>query len=259
MNNELEDVLVLYGFVDKKDWTHYQYESKSIPRVTEILSETIGKEYLTKWAANLGKRYFTEKKIILDTGTLVHELIDSRLVLFPTEEEIYRNSKEFADIRLAERCLRNFDLWLNKITKNYTIEALALEKKLVCPLYGGTLDFLCKINNKVYILDFKTSKSISVDYFYQLMLYKMAMDFNRNKTLDSIQFPIINGLGVIRVDKYKENSYEFLLADYEYDSEFLNNVEASANNMLRWFYSKHYIDNEFKRFNREYKDLERWL
>jgi hypothetical protein len=87
----------------------------------------------------------------------------------------------------------------------------------------------------------------------------MSMDFNRNKTLDNTQFPIINGLGVIRVDKYKENCYEFLLADYEYDNEFLNNVEASANNMLRWFYSKHYIDNEFKRFNREYKDLERWL
>lgn len=79
-----------------------------------------------------------------------------------------------------------------------------------------------------------------------------AVDYQRS--IGNLELPEISGVGIIRVDKEKQNNYEFLLADKGTDFTFLNNISAYADNMVYWFYQYQSIEYQYKQFKKNFKN-----
>ena len=250
------DPLILSGIIAKRDkWNHYMYNNIPVPRVSEILSATIGKDYLKKWAAKLGDNYENESLRILDTGTLAHYLIEDFLTYGHIKDNYDSTTIKYADRDQSYNCFNNFISWWNyMIDTGYKIDVLELEHTVTCPYYGGTIDCIANITDPDgysanYILDFKSSKSISQDYFLQTMMYLKAYEYH-----DAfINLPTINGIGVIRVDKEK-SKYEYMIARKDIDYNFLYSLNEAVNAMVYWFYNQINISYEYKQFRNYYNN-----
>ena len=250
--------LNLSGVEDRTEkWTHYSFEGYGVPRVSEILDATIGKSYLNAWAASLGDKYQHERMKILDTGSMAHEMIEDFLVKGYIKESYNFHN---ADTMKAYKSYHNFVKWWNDMRiKGYKIKILAVEKVITCPFYGGTCDCIASIEDfdgiaRTYVLDFKTSKSIDYSYFLQTMLYLKGILYNQLYVInDFIDIPSINGVGVIRVDKEKDN-YEYLIADYDRDYPFIYRLEQATSDMINWFYEQISVQYEYKQFRNNWSN-----
>ena len=192
---------------------HYTFQGNPVPRVTNILDACIGDKYLVEWAANVGRvKYDLIRSQALEAGTIAHEAIDDYLSgkrdFFDT---IKVKSTDQKVIDQATTATRNFLHWESNLNKmGYMIdEIIGLEVPVITPWYGGIIDAIARINGAAYILDFKTSKSISFKYLIQTCAYMLGV----NMGFCDIKDIPINGVGIIRVGKYK----------HEFEDYFLNN------------------------------------
>lgn len=239
--HDLFDALILEGIVDKREkWNVYKFGDINIPRVSEILKECIGKDYLLKWALRLGKEAYDRESIdTLITGTLVHEMIEYFL-LYGVKKEI--KYKSYRMMMRTEKAYSNFLSWYrNMINKGYELIPVYIEKEITCPWYGGTIDCVLRIIHKemeidkVYIIDFKTSKRISIEYFLQTYAYYWAIIWNKNNIDPSLVN--VDGIGIIRVDK-EVDKYEDLFLDYDNPEKgrILDDIGFGLFSMINWFY-----------------------
>ena len=78
---ELQDVFLLDGVDEARGkMDTYTFNNIPVPRVSNILKECIGKEYLMMWAAKLGKQQFAIERIKATTiGSRVHDMIENYL------------------------------------------------------------------------------------------------------------------------------------------------------------------------------------
>lgn len=161
----------------------YYHNNIQVPRVTEILSSMLHEESLMGWSNYLGfkkKRYSAVLSISADIGTYTHGLIEDYLsngfVILNTIPPRYRFS--------VENAFLSFVNWYNILLQN-DINILGLETQLTCEWFGGTYDMLISINNKTYLVDFKTSNHISYKHFIQASAYKYMLELN-NIYIDGI-------------------------------------------------------------------------
>lgn len=198
------DILELEGIeeVRSQEWINYNHDEKGVPRVSHILAQCENQEGLIQWAANIGRRkydYYREKA--LNIGTIVHENIDEYLMskyVYHTPFSIDFNNIEDDYRKSVYNSFENFKLWEKRL-EEYGCkieEVVGLEIKVTCLWYGGTIDGIVKINGRYYIIDFKTSKKISMSYFLQASAYMWIVNNGYAPGL-----PHIDGIGIIRVDK----------------------------------------------------------
>ena len=258
---DLNDILANVELDEKRSgWNTYSFNGMNVPRTTYIIGDTIYKEYITQWAARLGESYNKEMRSILDTGSLAHAMIEDFIINGKIKSDYEYNK---ADPIQAMRAFQNFkSFWNDMKNKGYTIESVAIEVPFSTPWYGGTIDFIARIIfpngvSKLFILDFKTSKSISYSYFLQTIMYANAYTFLRNNVslLDKPFLPIdpgpLNGIGVIRVDKEKDK-YEYVLADFMIDIDFIAHLQDAAGAMINWYYNMNNIEIQYKNFRNTY-------
>ena len=211
-----------------KAFGRYMFNGVYVPRVTSILPFCRGdNEYLMRWASKLGKDYETENENILYIGSMVHELIEEYL-LYNTSFKLTRIRKCKDDIKTS---YNNFLYWYNSMPTD--ISVYVSEMPLICPYYGGTLDAILTINGKNYLVDFKTSKSITPEYFIQLSAYLWVIN-NFYKDI-----PRIDYIGVLRFDKKKENCYQgvFLELDNMDDAQYIYECQQTFFLALNMFYA----------------------
>lgn len=265
-----KEISIQEGFLDalldkQEKWSQYTHNKLNVPRVSEILDTCIGKSYLQNWAATLGEDFEKEKHKILNTGTYAHILIEDYL----TYGYIRDCNKEFNKPHYPEQstqCYYNFlTWWHNMIEQNFKIDVLEIEKTVTCPLYGGTADLIARIKDPTglvgnYVLDFKSSKSISIDYFYQTIMYKNAIEYNNSieSNLNSINPLQIDGVGIIRCDKFK-NSYEYLIINQQKDPDFINSLNISVSNMITWYYNQINSAYQYKLVRNKYLKGDKWV
>lgn len=220
-----EEILDLIGIdeVRKEEWDKYTFDKiGNVPRVTNILKQCRNNDGLMQWAANVGRykyQYYRDKA--LNIGTIVHELIDNYLCYNHPSPNLPKIDNINIDYQLYEADQRssifnsytNFTIWEENLNKlGYSIEeVLTVEYPLVCPLFGGTCDAIFKINGIYYVIDFKTSKSISPEYLLQVSAYMWVIN---NYYIDKL--PHVSGAGIIRVDKSRLNVVDDLFLN-EYD------------------------------------------
>lgn len=147
------------------DNTIYEIGGRKVPRVTEILG-FFDNNGLIGWANYIGLikklRYSEVLNTASNMGTKTHNAIESFLKtgltplteLFPFE---------------------GFLLWWNAITNSNNVSILGIEEKLICDFFGGTYDLLISINDRPYLVDFKTSNSVKYKHFMQLASYRYML------------------------------------------------------------------------------------
>lgn len=234
-----------------KNFDIYNFNGTGVPRVSSILKECIAKEYLINWASKIGyKRYNILKNKATHIGTIVHEMIE-RFLLNGEDENYIKNisATEFYYSNNILKAYENFKSWyFNLINKGYTMEVIEIEKKVTCPYYGGTIDCIAKINGKVYIIDFKTSKQISYEYIIQTCAYMWIIN---NGYCNDISH--IDGIGIIRVDKEKTKFNDLFLNNHiPYQKEIIDQYYKGFASLLMSYYNNINMKYIFSEYNKLY-------
>jgi len=226
--------------INIEDKNNYNFENKSVPRVTKILSNFGDTEGLCIWANSLGFRRIRYKQELLRTaniGSETHKMIEDHI-----------NDKIITHIEYGEAgvAYKGFKLWWNDIATNNVIDIIYTEHTIICEYFGGTLDALIKINGKIYLIDWKTSNHITSKYFIQLAAYRYMLKHMENINID--------GCIILQLDK-KVVGYEeyFLPLDNDINITFINECENVFMSFLYSYLLYNKIDNDFNNIFKEGK------
>src|SRR3989344_1671686 len=126
------------------------------------------KSELTEALALAKIAHTIRKDTALETGTQVHALLEQ--FIKNDDQEIPK--QEDSEV---QECVNRFMEWVNK----HKIEWLASELLVGSEIYkfAGTLDAIARLDNKLVLIDFKSSKQISIgEYGLQTAGYKIALE-----------------------------------------------------------------------------------
>lgn len=203
----------IFKFIDElnhpiPDENCYMYNDKiRVPRVTAILSSMSNKDGIIQWANSLGfkhKKYKSELDRAGNIGTECHESIDKYL-------DDKENAPDMFFYKEANFAFNSFLKWFNDIQKDNSVEIILKEKTLIGKYFGGTLDGLYKINGKTYLVDYKTSNHVTVNYTLQLAAYRYL--------LWELLGISIDGCIILQVSK-NDISYNEYVLDFNRDDHF---------------------------------------
>jgi len=216
--------------LDNKTSLYQNSSGQTVARVTEIISSMIHSDGLMYWANSLGFkgiRYKDELNRAAEAGTIAHAAIEK----FLKEKICTENNIPF----------QGFKLWYNIVTEDIglPITVIYVEHTLVCKWFGGTLDALLMIGNKIYLVDFKTSNHVTYRYFIQLGAYRHML-----REVEGIE---IDGVIVLQLDKDEPGFNEYLL-DFSIMNhlEFMNRCEHTFLSLVYAYYNVKRIEGEFK-------------
>lgn len=153
------------------DERFYQMGEKYAPSVTYKLSCASPTEYgLIQWRGDVGNKRADE---ILEEssqlGSYVHDAIFRMIQGQAVKSEEVRAMFSKGSCLKVLKCLKGFEEWFKSVKP----EVLGAEFTTWNDKYNfaGTVDLKCKINGEVWIVDYKTSKSIHDDHQLQLSAY----------------------------------------------------------------------------------------
>ena len=214
---------------NKKD-PQYTNDGIPVPRVTEILSRMIHKDSLMYWANALGFKGLRYRDVLnnaANLGTQAHHVIEKYL-----KEKLEDNT----NIPFL-----GFQSWYNIITQDIKlpIEVLMVEQRLTCKWFGGTMDALLRIGDKIYLVDFKTSNHVTSNYFLQLAAYRFMLKLQKGIDID--------GVIVLQLDKDEPGFNEYLLdfSNPEHAS-FMLHCEETFLSLVYAYYNVEYAEKLYK-------------
>ena len=212
-----------------KTSTYYNQEGIKVPRVTEVLSRTIHSDGLMYWANSIGlkgEKYRNVLNNAAKVGTAAHSAIEKYL---------------FENIKTTDNTpFLGFLMWHKYITKdmNIPVEVIYVEHAITCKWFGGTLDALMRIGNKVYLVDFKTSNHVTFNYFLQLAAYRFML-----REVEGIN---VDGVIVLQLDKDEPGFNEYHLSfDIPEHLYFIDNCQSAFLSLVYAFYNLQMIESSF--------------
>jgi len=218
----LNDITVF----DKGKSARYKYKGRGIPSVTELLS-FIDQEGLIGWANRVGRQGLDNKDIAnkaADFGTMVHKSI-----------EMYLKGKP---INNPNVCLEAFKKWWGGINSCHRIRILGQEQSLIGEFFAGTYDLLITIDDKPYLIDFKTSNHVGYKYFMQLAAYRYLLYSLKNINIE--------GCIILQFDKQEPNYKEYTLQySNPYDYEFIENCYRAFMGIVYTYYNAKLCQKQF--------------
>lgn len=258
---------------------HYKKNDIKYPSVTTIISDcTDSSGALTQWAANmvvewirehgaiisktliavddplLEKARFNFRKVsqkALDIGSEVHNAIEIYL------KNKLNNKHEHKVELITEESFWAFEAFLQWETE-HDLRPIQLEQTVWGSRWAGTLDMVCELNGKIYVVDFKTSKprnketgkGIYPEMKYQVAAYRWAMDrkIYNDCEIEAKKTPIptkhmdklykaneIKGCGILRLDK------ETGIPDWNDTSKTYEQDLRIFNAMVNLYFERHPI------------------
>lgn len=251
----LKDIIMEDSLEDhrRRYYTTYKFNDVfPVPRVTEILKHALVNPFIEEWRIKVGKEEAERvSKVAKEIGLAVHNLIEYYLInRKPIPDYMFKIKLEYESE--VKTCFANFLRWEKSLNNNgYFIEQIiAIEVPVITPYFGGTIDCIAKINGKIYIIDFKTSKSISQDYLYQLSAYYWGAN---NGYIIGHPDLHIDGIGVVRISK-TGNSFEdvFFNEHIPYQREIINKYVCGFASILTVFYNNIYLPKLYRSYKKEY-------
>ena len=181
--------------------SNYTYNGFIVPRVTEILSACIHSDSIVRWANSLGFKHMSYTKTLkmyADWGTECHNCIDKFL------ENEYK-TVEYPKALEANNAYKSFLYWFQDISQTNNVYVKMHEQHISCKYFGGTLDGLYDINGRLYLIDYKTTNTITFKHFLQLSAYLYILKTEYGITVDG-------GILILQLSK----------TDISYNEWFLN-------------------------------------
>jgi hypothetical protein len=206
----------------------YYIESKEVPTVTNIL-KIINKPGIVHWAVNQVVREVEQNLIaqedekiniteMLNEAKKAHEKVRDLSANIGTQvhtfAEMYIKNQENAQLPAQQEAKKAAEAFMKWLKSKKNIKFIFIEKKVYSKKYNyaGTVDFIANIDGKVVVGDFKTSKKIYDQYFYQTAGYQQAIQEEFQNM--NIQANMIVRLG-------KDGTYE-----EKVNNQFDKNMEA---------------------------------
>lgn len=153
------------NILDERFYQSPTDEEKYYPGATTIL-DVWPKSQLYSWFKDVGHNadYIVQKAA--EEGSRVHDAIQ----LFHLGDPIMMQNSEGLEYSILEwGMITKFMQWYYR----YNPEAIAVEKVLVSDKleFGGMLDYVCRFNDEVWLIDYKTSNSIWKEHAFQIAAY----------------------------------------------------------------------------------------
>lgn len=232
----IKEKIITEDYIDNFE-TIYNYEGIPVPRVTNILSSMLHEEGLMSWSNYIGKKgqdYNKTLNLAAKKGTYVHNAIEDYI---QNNEELDINKVDSFCSDDVYNAYNSFLVWWNSIKDN--VEVLMEETPLIGKYFAGTLDLLIKWNEKIYLIDFKTSNHPSYKYFLQLSAYRYLL-----KELYNIE---IDGCGIIMLNK-KDINFNEIIIDFSnpYDLSYINQCKETFFSLVYAFYNRLKVESMFK-------------
>ena len=166
-----------------------------VPSVTTVIG-ILNKPALLQWAWEMGTQELDYKAVrdrAGDIGTLAHYFILCDLKGERPDSSEYSQQ----DIEKAKICLIHYWDWV----REHRVEPIMLETPLISEQYrfGGTIDFLGKVDGQLTLVDFKTGKGIYDEFLIQLSAYEQLL-------AEAKQFPEVTRL--LRIGRNKDDHFE---------------------------------------------------
>lgn len=210
---------------DKGKKARYHINGRGVPSVTELLS-FIDSEGLIGWANRIGRQGLDNKEVAnkaAEFGTMVHESIEN-----------YLKGKKYTD----NVCLDAFKEWWTGINSCHRVRIIGQEQSIVCEYFAGTYDLLITIDDKPYLIDFKTSNHVGYKYFMQLAAYRYLLYTQKNINIE--------GCIILQFDKTEPKYREFNLNFSDpYDYEFIENCHRSFMGLVYTYYNAKLCQRQF--------------
>lgn len=215
---------------------HYTIDGRNVPRVTEILSAMLHEDYIVEWSNRIGlynhQKYYDVLNQSSTIGTYTHSSIENFLKtgVTPTFDDIPPMYKY-----KVINAFNSFMSWW-RIINTYNYKILMQEQKLVCKYFGGTLDLLIDIGNKIYLVDFKTSNHSSYKHFLQLSAYRYMLKETKGIDLD--------GCIILMLDKKSDMFIEMMLNfENEDHLNYMNQCQETFLSLVYAYYQR--IQNQY--------------
>jgi len=161
------------------DHRYYQVgEDEYVPSVTTILDVYPKGPAFLQWIKDVGNNAKQIAERAAESGNKVHRAIEALV----KGEELVWDDKEHS-LSEWDGILRFVDFYTRFQPKVLASEVTTISYKYK---YAGTLDLVCEINGRVYLLDAKFGNAIYPTYFFQLAAYKQSWEENGNPQIDEI-------------------------------------------------------------------------
>jgi hypothetical protein len=176
--------IVEYSPGDKQinvlDSRFYKRDDKYYPSVTSILNYFPKNQFFHGWLKDVGHNADIIASKAAGEGTQTHNAIES----FLNGDEInwideYGNAKY--SLEVWKMILKFADFW-NK----HKPELITAEYHLFSDVheYAGTGDIVVRLNDKIWLIDIKTSNSLHTSYDLQLAAYANAWNETHNESIE---------------------------------------------------------------------------
>jgi hypothetical protein len=203
-------------------------------------------DYLMGWSNAMGfkkRRYETILDDSANIGTIVHDSID---IFIKTGKIRDISDKPIQYIQEVNNAFSAFLNWWRIINIDNKVEILFNEQKLICTYFGGTLDLLVKINGKIYLVDFKTSKQVSQKYHYQLAAYAIMLKWNYDIDIDGIIILLLskNHIGGL----FSENVLIFSKIEHKM---YFESCKDTFMSLVFGYYNRRIMEDSYENIRRE--------
>ena len=154
------------------DSRFYRRNGEYYPSVTHVLSCYPKGKYFEEWLKKVGfaSDYIVRKSS--EEGTLVHNMIEDYLngkeITFLTD-----NGKPKMDPNVWKMFLNFVDFWETHKPKLIETEIHLFSDKYKV---AGTCDLVCEIDDKLWIIDHKTSNQLQTSYEIQAAIYSQCWE-----------------------------------------------------------------------------------
>jgi len=162
--------------------TIYKVKGERVKSVTTLINAHLGwnKGVLIGWTRKIcmaGQDSMVELKTAGRIGTLAHEMIEQ----FIKGGRVFLDGYDAKEISQAKTAYYAYYEWEKKRKPKY----IENELKMVSEKYGygGTCDAICIVNNKLTLLDFKTSSGVYDEFIIQLAAYRQMYQENTGKKI----------------------------------------------------------------------------
>ena len=210
--------------IKKRSKAHQRYrlaDGTIVPGVTTILG-VLNKPALVKWANNLGLQGIDSSAYVDETakiGKLAHEMVQEYL----GGPEWDRSTYNAGQIDLAENAVLSFYEWERRNVSSF--KTTFIEEQFVSETnrYGGTVDWYGELNGQLWLIDFKTCKTLYPEHTYQTAAYR-ALLLERGYRVD--------GVRILRIGRSEGEGFDDKIIGRE-EIEDAYRVFESALNLYR--------------------------
>lgn len=157
-------------FLDRR--VYKRDEGIYYPSVTSVLSALPADQFFLQWMQDVGKNADIIRDKAAREGTQVHEGIE-QLVAGKSLNWVddYGNARYNLQVW---KMLLKFQDFFNLVKPQTFASEMFLYSDTY--RYAGTTDYLCKVGDETWLLDFKTSNHIGLSYDLQLAAYAKALE-----------------------------------------------------------------------------------